>query len=69
MSDPFDRAVSKAPDTVGEGCLSRYDIDQLSPEDGADFSAAQALLKQTQNIDQEDERDDPRQEPHDQPHN
>lgn len=51
MADPLDRAVSKAPATLGEGCLSRYDIEQLTPEDGADFSAAQALLKQTQSLD------------------
>ncbi|WP_339486287.1 hypothetical protein [Pseudomonas sp. EL_65y_Pfl2_R95] len=54
MADPLDRAVSKAPETVGEGCLSRYDIDQLSAEDGADFSQAQALLKQTQSLDDSD---------------
>ncbi|WP_417660339.1 hypothetical protein [Pseudomonas sp.] len=58
MADPLDRAVSKAPATVGEGCLSRYDIDQLSPEDGADFTDAQSLLKQTQSLDQSDQKDD-----------
>ncbi|ARU89532.1 hypothetical protein [Pseudomonas sp. M30-35] len=58
MVDPLERAVSKAPETVGEGCLSRYDIDQLSPEDGADFTDAQSLLKQTQSLDQTDQKDD-----------
>lgn len=57
MADPLDRVVSKAPDTLGEGCLSRYDIDQLSPQDGADFSAAQGLLKQVQSVDEDEQPD------------
>ncbi|MDE1163937.1 MAG: hypothetical protein PW845_00800 [Pseudomonas sp.] len=48
MSDPLDKATSKAPPTLGEGCLSRYDPDALGEEDGADFSAAAELLEQTQ---------------------
>ncbi len=39
MSDPLDKATSKAPATLGEGCLSRYDPDDLSPEDGTEFPA------------------------------
>ena len=35
MSDPLDKATSKAPATLGEGCLSRYDPDDLSSEDGS----------------------------------
>lgn len=45
-SDPLARATSVAPPTIGDGCLSRYDIDELSAEDGADFSQAPELLSQ-----------------------
>ncbi|SFU15841.1 hypothetical protein [Pseudomonas marincola] len=44
MNDPFEKAVAVAPATLGQGCLSRYDIDELSAEDGADFSQAKELL-------------------------
>ena len=40
MSDPLDKATSKAPATLGEGCLSRYDPDALDAEDGTDFPDA-----------------------------
>jgi hypothetical protein len=43
MNDPLDKATSKAPPTLGEGCLSRYDPDALSPEDGTDFEGAAQL--------------------------
>lgn len=56
MTDPLDRAVSKAPATVGEGCLSRYDIDELTGEDGADFAEAHKLLEQTQQVDETPEK-------------
>jgi hypothetical protein len=46
MSNPFDKATSKAPPTVGEGCLSRYDIDAMTPEDGTEFEGAEQLWKQ-----------------------
>ncbi|MDN7141847.1 hypothetical protein KC131_14460 [Pseudomonas sp. JQ170] len=46
MSDPLDKATSKAPPTLGEGCLSRYDPDALSSEDGTDFPGAAELWKQ-----------------------
>lgn len=48
MSDPLDKATSAAPPVIGEGCLSRYDPDALSPEDGADFSEAARLWRQLQ---------------------
>jgi hypothetical protein len=41
MTDPLDKATSRAPATLGEGCLSRYDPDALDAEDGTDFQAAQ----------------------------
>jgi hypothetical protein len=43
MADPLDKATSKAPATLGEGCLSRYDPDDLSPEDGTEFPGALEL--------------------------
>jgi len=48
MTDPLDKATSTAPPTLGEGCLSRYDPDALSPEDGADFEGAAELWRKTQ---------------------
>lgn len=47
MNDPLDKATSKAPATLGEGCLSRYDPEELSPEDGTEFPDAAELWKQT----------------------
>jgi hypothetical protein len=54
MADPLDKATSKAPPTVGEGCLSRYDPDALSPEDGTEFEGAAQLWEQL-NANDEDE--------------
>ena len=48
MTDPLDKATSTAPPTLGEGCLSRYDPDALTADDGADFSAAAELWRATQ---------------------
>lgn len=47
MTDPLDKATSKAPATLGEGCLSRYDPEELGPEDGTEFPDAAELWKQT----------------------
>ena len=46
MTHPTDKATSNAPATLGEGCLSRYDPDALSPEDGTEFEGAEQLWKQ-----------------------
>jgi hypothetical protein len=48
MTHPLDKAVSNAPPTLGEGCLSRYDVDALTPEDGAEFEGAAELWQQLQ---------------------
>ena len=48
MADPLDKATAKAPATIGEGCLSRYDPQEMSPEDGADFAQAAQLWEQLQ---------------------
>ncbi|MBC9251851.1 hypothetical protein A9179_16395 [Pseudomonas alcaligenes] len=46
MSDPLKRATAKPPPTVGEGCLSRYDLEALQPEDGTEFAGAAELWEQ-----------------------
>nr|WP_180205199.1 hypothetical protein [Pseudomonas sp. SbOxS1]NYU05224.1 hypothetical protein [Pseudomonas sp. SbOxS1] len=48
MADPLDKATSKAPATLGEGCLSRYDPDELSPDDGTEFPGAAELWEELQ---------------------
>jgi hypothetical protein len=48
MADPLDKATARAPATIGEGCLSRYDPQEMSPEDGADFAQAAQLWEQLQ---------------------
>jgi len=48
MTDPLDKATSSAPPTLGEGCLSRYDPDAMSPEDGTEFEGAAELWQQLQ---------------------
>jgi hypothetical protein len=48
MADPLDKATCKAPATLGEGCLSRYDPDELSPEYGTEFSGAAELWEALQ---------------------
>ena len=53
MSDPLDKATSKAPATVGEGCLSRYDPDDMSQEDGTEFPGAAELWEQLINEQEE----------------
>lgn len=48
MNDPLDKATSKAPATLGEGCLSRYDPDALDDQSGTDFPDAALLWEQLQ---------------------
>ncbi|AIG02603.1 membrane protein [Pseudomonas fluorescens] len=48
MSDPLDKATSRAPATLGEGCLSRYDPEALDADDGTDFPDAARLWEQLQ---------------------
>lgn len=48
MTDPLDKATSRAPATLGEGCLSRYDPEALGPEDGTAFPDAAQLWEQLQ---------------------
>jgi hypothetical protein len=46
MTDPLDKATSKAPATLGEGCLSRYDPDDMGPETGTEFPDAAQLWEE-----------------------
>ncbi|WP_122671477.1 hypothetical protein [Pseudomonas viridiflava] len=48
MTDPLDKATSTAPATLGEGCLSRYDPDALTPDNGAEFEGAAELWRELQ---------------------
>ncbi|HEX8591032.1 hypothetical protein [Pseudomonas sp.] len=57
MPDPLDKATSKAPPTLGQGCLSRYDVDAMSPGDGTDFEGAEALWKELTSTDEDDRSD------------
>ena len=43
MADPLDKATAKAPATLGEGCLSRYDPEAMTAEDGTEFPGAAEL--------------------------
>ena len=43
MADPLDKATAKAPATLGEGCLSRYDPQEMTAEDGTEFPGAAEL--------------------------
>jgi hypothetical protein len=45
-TDPFEKATSRAPSTRGQGCLSRYDPDELTPDNGADFDGAAQLWRE-----------------------
>jgi len=56
MTDPLDKATAKAPPTVGEGCLSRYDSEAMTGEDGTEFPGAAELWQQLQ---EESEADKP----------
>lgn len=46
MAGPLDKAAAQAPATLGEGCLSRYDLDALDAEAGTEFSEAAELWRQ-----------------------
>ncbi|WP_280356098.1 hypothetical protein [Pseudomonas sp. BN414] len=48
MADPLDRATSNPPPTLGEGCVRRYDPDELSEENGTEFPGAAELWRKTQ---------------------
>jgi hypothetical protein len=45
MHDPFARATSRPPATLGEGCISRYDPDALSRDNGTEFTGAAELWR------------------------
>ena len=43
MGDPLDKAAAQPPATLGEGCLSRYDLERLPPDAGTEFPGAAEL--------------------------
>jgi hypothetical protein len=43
--NPLDKATAQPPATLGEGCLSRYDLEQLGEEVGTAFPQAQQLWR------------------------
>nr|WP_269802983.1 hypothetical protein [Pseudomonas uvaldensis] len=45
----MDKAASRAPATLGEGCLGRYGPDDLSAEDDTEFTGAEELWEKVQN--------------------
>ncbi|MCY1274997.1 hypothetical protein D9M68_377370 [compost metagenome] len=53
MADPRDRATSKPPPTLGEGCVRRYDPDALNEENGTEFPGAAELWRKVQEDEQE----------------
>lgn len=58
MSKPLDAGSARPPRVIGEGCLQRYDPDDLSGEDGTDFAEAAALWQQLQQLPPEKEQRD-----------
>ena len=48
MADPRDRATSTPPPTLGEGCVRRYDPEELSEENGTEFPGAAELWRKVQ---------------------
>ena len=48
MHDPLARGSSRAPAILGEGCVSRYDPQALSADNGAEFADAAELWRQLQ---------------------
>lgn len=59
MTNPLDKATSTAPPTLGEGCLSRYDPEEMGPDDGTEFEGAAQLWKALQDAAAPDNPDSP----------
>ncbi|WP_342247088.1 hypothetical protein [Pseudomonas sp. OTU5201] len=53
MTDPRDRATSTPPPTLGEGCVRRYDPDELSEDNGTEFPGAAELWRKVQEEEEE----------------
>ncbi len=53
MADPRDRATSSPPPTLGEGCVRRYDPEELSEENGTEFPGAAELWRKVQEEEEE----------------
>ena len=48
MTDPMRRATASLPPTVGEGCVRRFDPEQVSEDCGAEFFGAAQLWAELQ---------------------
>ncbi|MFZ6047729.1 hypothetical protein ACFW0H_16605 [Pseudomonas sp. CR3202] len=48
MADPRDRATSSPPPILGEGCVRRYDPDELGEDNGTEFPGAAELWRKVQ---------------------
>jgi hypothetical protein len=48
MTDPLERATSRPPPTLGEGCVRRYDPEAMDDSVGSDFPGAAELWQQLQ---------------------
>jgi hypothetical protein len=53
-NDPLERATAKAPPTLGEGCVHRFDPEALSDSAGTDFAGAAELWRRLQENAEED---------------
>lgn len=43
MNDPLERATSRPPPTLGEGCVRRYDPQAMGDAHGTEFAGAAEL--------------------------
>jgi hypothetical protein len=48
MTDPMRRATASLPPTKGEGCVQRFDLEEVSDDCGAEFSGAARLWAELQ---------------------
>jgi len=56
-SDPLERAAARPLATRGEGCLRRYDPDELGEQHGTEFSDAAELWRRLNSDQSEPEAD------------
>ncbi|GIZ11279.1 hypothetical protein [Pseudomonas sp. NCCP-436] len=56
--DPLERATAKAPPTLGEGCVRRFDPDALSDSAGTEFADAAELWRRLQEDSKENDEQD-----------
>lgn len=57
-NDPLERATAKAPPTLGEGCVRRFDPEALSDSTGTEFAGAAELWRSLQEESEENDEQD-----------